>query len=156
MILQLGYKKQSNSRLENLLMIAPCFALIFTTVFTKFAQLDSHYSNTYFSFAFGNVIFFSWALLILPFILHLFLKQGTIGNPNIISAHILLSLLLLVSVLFTYDLYVPINMAGNNSFFGLPYQRHWLEATTTTAILLVAQFALQAIFIIYSLVKLLP
>ncbi len=156
MILQLGYNKTVNTRLENLLMIVPAVILILANMLIKSANLDTHYSSTYFSFSFGNVAFFSWALLIIPFILHLFLKQQNVGFKPLISLHIVLSLILLVSVLFTYQIYTPVNLVTESSFWGLPYQRHWMEATFATYALLFAQFLLQIVFAIYALIKLLP
>jgi hypothetical protein len=156
MILQLGNTKQVSSRLENLLMIVPAIVLVLANLLIKSAQLDSYYSNTYFSFSFGNVSFFSWALLIVPFILHLFLKQQNAGSQSIISLHIILSLILLVSVLFTYQIYTPTNAITNGSFWGIPFQRQWMEATFSTYALLLSQFLLQLVFSIYALVKLLP
>jgi hypothetical protein len=156
MILQLNYSKQQTSRLENLLMIVPAIALVLANLLLKSADLDTHYPNTYFSFSFGNVSFFSWALLIVPFILHLFLKQQNVGNQSFISLHIILSLVLLVTVLFTYQVYTPTNAVTSNSIWGIPLQRQWMEATFTTYVFIVAQFALQVIFSIYALIKLLP
>ena len=105
MILQLGYSKQVPNRMESLLMIVPAIVLIITYAFTKIADLDTQYQSTYFSFSFANIGFFSWSLLIIPFILHLFLKQQKIGSENIIVGHIVVSLLLLITVFFTYQLY---------------------------------------------------
>lgn len=158
MMLQLGYNttKAINNRLENLLMIVPCILLIISALFVKTADLDTHYSGTYFSFSFGNVEFFLWALLIVPFILHLFLKQQNIGNQAIIKGHILISILLMVAVLFTYDLYIPYNGVVSGSFWGLPYQRQWMEATTSTFVIICSQFLLQLLFSMYALIKLVP
>jgi hypothetical protein len=156
MMLQLGYTKQVSSRLENLLMIVPAIVLVLANLLIKSAELDTYYSNTYFSFSFGNVSFFSWAMLIVPFILHLFLKQQNAGNQSIISLHIILSLILLVSVLFTYQIYTPTNVITNGSFWGIPFQRQWMEATFSTYALLFSQFLLQVVFSVYALVKLLP
>ena len=156
MIVQLGYIKQKTSRLENLLMIIPLIAFLFTAYFSKLTALDNAYSTTYFSFSFVNVVIFSWALLIIPFLLHLFLKQQNIGNTTLINAHILLSLVLLVSVIFSYDLYIPVSTVNQQSFWGIPYQRHWFEASFQTFALLALQLFLQLVFSIYSLIKLLP
>jgi hypothetical protein len=156
MILQLEYKKQANHHLENLLMIVPAVVLILANLLIKSANIDTHYSNTYFSFSFGNVAFFSWALLIVPFVLHLFLKQQSAGSQSIISLHIILSLILLVTVLFTYQVYTPTNTVSNGSFWGIPFERQWMEATFLTYTLILAQFFLQIVFCVYALVKLLP
>jgi hypothetical protein len=156
MILQLGYTKQINSRLENLLMIVPPIVLILANVLIKSADLDTHYTSTYFSFTFGNVSFFSWAMLIIPFLLHLFLKQQNVGSQSIISLHIILSLILLITVLFTYQIYSPTNVVTNTSIWGIAFQRQWMEATFYTYALLIAQFLLQIVFCVYALVKLLP
>ena len=156
MIVQLGYIKQKTSRLENLLMIVPLFAVLFTSYFSKLAALDNAYAITCFSFSFVNVVIFSWALLIIPFLLHLFLKQQNIGNSTLINLHILLSLVLLVSLIFSYDLYMPVSTVNQQSFWGIPYQRHWLEASLQTFVLLTLQLFLQLVFSIYSLMKLLP
>ncbi|MCX6299268.1 MAG: hypothetical protein NTY72_09285 [Bacteroidetes bacterium] len=156
MIVQLGYIKQKTSRLENLLMIVPLIAVLFTSYFSKLAALDNVYATTYISFSFVNVVIFSWALLIIPFLLHLFLKQQNIGNSTIINTHILLSLVLLVSLIFSYDLYMPVSLVNQQSFWGIPYQRHWLEASFQTFVLLALQLFLQLVFSIYSLMKLLP
>lgn len=156
MILQLGYKKQVNHRLENLLMIVPAVVLVLANVLIKTANIDTHYSSTYFSFSFGNVAFFSWALLIVPFILHLFLKQQNVGSQSIISFHIILSLILLVSVLFTYQVYTPTNAVLNSSLWGIPFERQWMEATFLTYTLILAQFLLQLVFCVYALIRLIP
>jgi hypothetical protein len=156
MILQLGYTKQVNSRLENLLMIVPAIVLVFANLLIKSAELDTHYSSTYFTFSFGNVSFFSWAMLIIPFILHLFLKQQNKGSQSFISLHIILSLILLVSVLFTYQIYTPTNAVTNDSFWGIPIHRQWMEATFSTYALIISQFLLQLVFTMYALIKLLP
>jgi len=156
MMVQLGYIKQKTSRLENLLMIIPLIAFLFTAYFSKLTALDNAYSTTYFSFSFVNVVIFSWALLIIPFLLHLFLKQQNLGNSTLINAHILLSVVLLVSVIFSYDLYIPISTINQESFWELPYQRHWLEASFLTFAILAIQLFLQLVFSIYSLMKLLP
>lgn len=156
MILQLGYKKQINHRLENLLMIVPAVILLLANVLIKSANIDTHYSSTYFSFSFGNVAFFSWALLIVPFVLHLFLKQQNAGNQSIISLHIILSLILLVTVLFTYQLYTPTNAVSSGSFWGMALERQWMEATFLTYALITAQFLLQVCFTVYALIKLIP
>ena len=83
MILQLRNKKEVNHRIEILLMIMPAIILILANLFIKSADLNTKYTNTYFSFSFGNVSFFSWTMLIIPFILHLFLKQQQVGNRSI-------------------------------------------------------------------------
>lgn len=154
MMLQLGYTKQVSYRLENLLMIVPAIVLLLANLIIQAADLDTHYSSTYFSFSFGNVSFFSWALLIIPFILHLFLKQQNIGNQSFIASHIILSLILIVVILFTYQVYSPTNIVSNRAFLGIALQRQWMEATFYTYALLFAQFMLQVIFSIYALVKL--
>lgn len=156
MMLQLGYTKQVSYRLENLLMIVPAIVLLLANIIIQTADLDTHYSSTYFSFSFGNVSFFSWALLIIPFILHLFLKQQNIGNQSFIALHIILSLILIVVILFTYQVYSPTNIVSNRAFWGIAFQRQWMEATFYTYALLFAQFMLQVIFSIYALVKLVP
>lgn len=156
MMLQLGYTKQVSYRLENLLMIVPAIALLFANIVLKTADLDTHYSSTYFSFSFGGVSFFSWGLLIIPFILHLFLKQQNVGNQSFIALHIILSLILIVVILFTYQIYTPASVVTNSTFFGLPFQRQWMEATFYTYALLAVQFLLQVVFCIYALIKLLP
>jgi len=135
-------------------MIVPAVVLILANLLIKSANIDTHYSSTYFSFSFGNIAFFSWALLIVPFILHLFLKQHNAGSQSIISVHIILSLILLVSVLFTYQVYTPTNAVTNGSFWGLALERQWMEATFLTYALILAQFFLQLVFSIYALVKL--
>jgi hypothetical protein len=154
MILQLGYTKQGNNRLENLLMIVPAIILVLANLLIKSADLDSYYSSTYFSFSFGNIAFFSWALLIIPFILHLFLKQQNVGSQPIISIHIILSLFLLISVLFTYQIYTPSNIIPISTLWSHTLQHQWMEATMLTYILIIGQFLLQVVFSIYALVKL--
>ena len=155
MMLQLSYPKQVSARMESLLMIVPLVVLVLANIFTHSASLDTHFPDTYFSFSFGNVAFFSWALLIIPFILHLFLKQEGIGNEAILSAHIIISLAMLVIVLFTYQIYTNSGIVGS-PFLGMPYQRQWMEATSSTYALLMAQSALQILFTIYALLKLVP
>jgi cell division protein FtsW (lipid II flippase) len=156
MILQLRNQKQVNDRLEILLMIVPVFILILANLFIKSAELNTKYTNTYFSFSFGNVSIFSWTMLIIPFVLHLFLKQQQTSNKTINSFHILLSIALLISVQFTYELNVSSNVAENGSFWGLPFERQWMEATYNTYVLLVCQLLLQIIFCIYALIQLFP
>ncbi len=142
--------------MEGLLMIVPCIVLLVSYLFIRTADLDTHYTSTYFSFSFGNIAIFFWALMIIPFILHLFLKQQKVGNENIIAGHIVLSLILLISVFFTYQLYIPHNGVIAGSFWGLPYQRQWMEATVSTYVLIVSQFLLQVSFSAYAIIKLIP
>ena len=142
--------------MENLLMIVPGIVLALSNLFIKSADLNTHYPSTYFSFSFGNISFFSWALLIIPFILHLFLKQQNVGSQPILSLHIILSLVLLVSVLFTYQVYTPTNAIVDVSFLDMPYQRQWMEATFSTYTIIILQFLLQIVFSVYALIKLLP
>jgi hypothetical protein len=156
MILQLRHKKQVNDHLEILLMIVPAIILVLANLLIKSADLNTKYTNTYFSFSFGNVSFFSWTMLIIPFILHLFLKQQQTGNKSIELFHILLSVALLISVQFTYELNVSTNAVENGSFWGLPFERQWMEATYSTFVLLISQLVLQIIFSIYALIQLFP
>lgn len=156
MILQLRNKNQVNNRFEILLMIMPAIILILANLFIKSADLNTKYTNTYFSFSFGNVSFFSWTMLIIPFILHLFLKQQVGGNRSFELFHILLSIALLISVQFTYELNISTNVSENGSFWGLPFDRQWMEATYSTYVLLISQLVLQIIFSIYALIKLFP
>lgn len=156
MILQLRNKKQVNYRFEVLLMIMPAIILILANLFIKSADLNTKYTSTYFSFSFGNVSFFSWTMLIIPFILHLFLKQQSLGSRSFELFHILLSIALLISVQFTYELNISTNVAENGSFWGLPFERQWMEATYSTYVLLISQLVLQVIFSIYALIKLFP
>jgi hypothetical protein len=156
MILQLGNKKQENYRLENLLMIVPAIILILANLLINSADLNTKYTSTYFSFSFGNVSFFSWTMLIIPFILHLFLKQQQIGSRTIGLFHILLSIALLISVQFTYELNISTNAVENGSFWGLPFERQWMEATYSTYVLLISQLLLQIIFCVYALILLFP
>jgi cell division protein FtsW (lipid II flippase) len=156
MILELRNKKQVTNRLEILLMIAPAIILILANLLIKSADLNTRYTNTYFSFSFGNVSFFSWTMLIIPFILHLFLKQQQVGNRSFELFHILLSVALLISVQFTYELNISTNAVENGSFWGLPFERQWMEATYSTYVLLVSQLVLQLIFCIYALIQLFP
>jgi len=130
--------------------------LLMCYFFSIFANLDVNYTTTYFTFRFVNVIFFSWSLLIIPFVMHLFLKQKNTGDQRIVHGHIILSLLLLVAVLFTYELYTPSLMAYDFQYIGLPQQRQWMEATSSTFSLIILQSFLQLLFTLYSLVKLLP
>jgi hypothetical protein len=156
MILELRHKKQVNDHLEILLMIVPAIILVLANLLIKSADLNTKYTNTYFSFSFGNVSFFSWTMLIIPFILHLFLKQQQTGNKSIELFHILLSVALLISVQFTYELNVSTNAVENGSFWGLPFERQWMEATYSTFVLLISQLVLQIIFSIYALIQLFP
>ncbi len=154
MQLQLEYPKPSILRLENLLMLVPLISLVFILIFFNSVELDSHLQETYFSFKFQNVIVFNWTLLIIPFLLHLFLNQESIGDQRILHGHIIISLFLMIAVLFTYQLYTPNLIINQDTFLGLPNQRHWLEATSTTFQLLILQGFVQLFFIVYSLVKL--
>jgi hypothetical protein len=156
MILQLRNKKQVNDRLEILLMIVPAIILILANLLIKSADLNTRYTNTYFSFSFGNVSFFSWTMLIIPFILHLFLKQQQAGNKTLELFHILLSIALLISVQFTYELNITTNVVENGSFWGLPFERQWMEATYSTYVLLISQLFLQIVFCVYALILLFP
>ena len=156
MILQLRNKKQVNNHLEILLMIVPVIILILANLLIKSAHLNTSYTNTYFSFSFGNVSIFSWTMLIIPFILHLFLNQQQTGNKSIELFHILLSIALLISVQFTYELNISTNASENGSFWGLPFERQWMEATYYTYFLLVSQLVVQLIFCIYALIQLFP
>jgi hypothetical protein len=156
MILQLRNKKQVNDRLEILLMIVPAVILILANLLIKSADLNTRYTNTYFSFSFGNVSFFSWTMLIIPFILHLFLKQQKAGNKTLELFHILLSIALLISVQFTYELNISTNVVENGSFWGLPFERQWMEATYATYVLLLSQLFLQIVFCVYALILLFP
>jgi hypothetical protein len=156
MILQLRNKKQANDRLEILLMIVPAIVLILANLLIKSADLNTKYTNTYFSFSFGNVSFFSWTMLIIPFVLHLFLKQQQAGNKTLELFHILLSIALLISVQFTYELNISTNVVENGSFWGLPFERQWMEATYSTYVLLISQLFLQIVFCVYALIQLFP
>lgn len=156
MQLQLEYPKPSILRLENLLMLVPFMAYLSIMVFSNSADLDSHYQETYFTFKFQNVVVFNWILLIIPFLLHLFLNQQSKGDARILHGHIIISLCLLISVLFTYQLNTPNTIINQDTFQGLPTQRHWLEATTATFQLLILQGFVQMFFIVYCLVKLFP
>ncbi len=156
MQLELVKPKITFNRLESLLIVVPFLVLVFSKIFTALANLDPHYTTTYFTFRFTNVIFFSWTLLIIPFILHLFLKQNNRGDARIVHGHIILSLLLMVSVLFTYELFTPTLVLYDFQYIGLPQQRQWMEATSSTFSLIILQSFLQLLFILYSLVKLLP
>jgi hypothetical protein len=95
-------------------------------------------------------------MLIIPFILHLFLKQQQVGNRSFELFHILLSVALLISVQFTYELNISTNAVENGSFWGLPFERQWMEATYSTYVLIVSQLVLQLIFCIYALIQLFP
>ncbi len=156
MILQIENKSQDKNRLENLLMIFPAIILILANLLITSADLNTKYTSTYFSFSFGNVSFFSWALLIIPFVLHLFLKQQNAGNRSFVLFHIFFSIALLISIQFTYELNVSTNSVENGSFWGLPFERQWMEATYSTYVLLISQLLFQIIFCIYALIKLFP
>jgi hypothetical protein len=156
MQLQLEYPKPSILRLENLLMLVPFMAFVSILVFSNSADLDSRYQETYFTFKFQNVVVFNWILMILPFLLHLFLNQQLKGDSRIMHGHIVISLCLLIAVLFSYQLNTPNIIVNQDTFQGLPTQRHWLEATSATFQLLILQGFVQLFFILYCLVKLFP
>jgi hypothetical protein len=156
MQLQLEYPKPSILRLENLLMLVPLMAYVSIMVFSNTADLDSRYQETYFTFKFQNVVVFNWILLILPFLFHLFLNQESMGDSRIMHGHIIISLCLLIAVLFTYQLNTPNFIVNQDTFQGLPTQRHWLEATATTFQLLILQGFVQLFFMVYCMVKLFP
>lgn len=156
MQLQLEYPKPTFLRLENLLMLVPMIAFVLISVFANSAELDSHYQETYFIFKFQNVMVFNWILVIFPFLLHLFMNQQEKGATKIMHGHIVMSLCLMVAVLFTYQLNTPAVIINQDTFQGLPTQRHWLEATSATFQLLIMQGFTQIFFIVYCLVKLFP
>jgi hypothetical protein len=156
MQLQLEYPKPVILRLENLLMLVPMIAFVLILVFANTADLDLKYPETYFTFKFQNVMVFNWALVIIPFLLHLFMNQQEKGASKIMHGHIVLSLCLMVAVLFTYQLNTPSIIINQDTFQGLPTQRHWLEATSATFQLLIMQGFTQLFFIVYCLVKLFP
>lgn len=156
MQLQLEYPKPTILRLENLLMLVPLIAFVLIMVLSNSADLDTHYQETYFTFKFQNVVVFNWILLILPFLLHLFLNQQEKGDLRIMHGHIIISLCLMIAVLFTYQLNTPNIIVNQDTFQGLPTQRHWLEATATTFQLLILQGFVQLFFMVYCLVKLFP
>lgn len=156
MQLQLEYPKPAILRLENLLMLVPFLAFVSTLVFSNSAELDSHYQQTYFTFKFQNIVLFNWMLLIVPFLLHLFMNHQSIGDTRLMHGHIIISLCLMIAVLFTYQLNTPFVIVNQDTFQGLPTQRHWLEATTATFQLLILQGFVQLFFMVYCLVKLFP
>lgn len=156
MLLELREKKQVSYHLEMLLMIMPAIISLLSQIFIHSADLNTKYTNTYFSFSFGNVSIFSWTLLIIPFILHLFLKQQNNGSKSFELFHILLSIALLISVQFTYELNISTNVVENSSFWGLPVERQWMEATSSTFTVLISQLLLQVVFSIYALIQLFP
>lgn len=156
MQLQLEYPKPAILRLENLLMLVPLMVLVSILLFSNSADIDSRYQQTYFSFKFQNVVIFNWILFIVPFLLHLFLNNHSIGDIRLKYGHIFISLCLLIAVLFTYQLNTPATIVNQQTFQGLPTQRHWLEATSATYQILILQAFVQLFFIVYSLVKIFP
>jgi hypothetical protein len=134
--------------------MVPLLAFVIILVFSNSVGLDSFYQETYFTFKFQNIIVFNWILLIIPFLLHLFMNQDSIGDARIMHGHIMISLCLMVAVLFTYQLRTPSFIIYYDTFQGLPSQRHWLEATAATFQLLVIQGFVQLFFMVYCLVKL--
>jgi hypothetical protein len=75
-----------------------------------------------------------------------YIKQKTSKLEN------LLMILPLIAVLFI-SYFSSLNQA---SFLGIPYQRHWFEASFQTFALSTLQLFLQLVFSVYSLMKLLP
>lgn len=156
MSFQSQLKKYFSLSIETLLLVAPIVMFFIFLSFYSSLSIDPYFGLNIPFIIGNNVIFIHLALFALPYLMHRFLRDKQKGNFSINLTHILLSILLLFALLFTYQINSPLYQ--NNAFntVGMPAKKVGLEATIFTYLLLITQLILQLSFVLYSLILLFP
>ncbi|TXT31627.1 MAG: hypothetical protein FD136_1462 [Chitinophagaceae bacterium] len=137
-------------RAEHLLWIVP---LLYGIVTNNSAHVDSvfmYYNGVYFTFGFLMVTFFFLVVLIIPFLLHLYLRK--LGERQFILSwlHVAISLLLIMAVLFIFSVNLPINTGWRYHIGELTQFSKWEYYNNMAVIITQIFIAIQILFSVYS------
>ncbi len=156
MSFQSQLKKYFSLSIETLLLVAPVGMFFVFLSFYKSLSIDPYFSLNIPFIIGNNIIFIHLALFVLPYIMHRILRDKQKGSFSINLMHIILSIVLLFALIFTYQINSPLYQ--NNAFntVGMPDKKVGLEATIFTYIILVTQLILQLSYVLYSLLLLFP
>lgn len=138
-------------RAEHLLWIVPLFYGIVTNSTARVDSVFLYYNGVYFTFGFLLFTFFFLAVLIIPFLLHLYLRK--LGERQFILSwlHVAISLLLLMAVLFIFSVNHPINTNWRYNIGELTLFSKW-EYYNNMAIIIAQLFIVtQVLFSVYSI-----
>ncbi len=147
MSFQSQLKKYFSLSIETLLLIAPIVMFFIFLSFYTSLSIDPFFGLNIPFIIGNNVIFIHLALFTLPYLMHRFLRDKQKGNFSINLLHIILSILLLFALLFTYQINSPLYQNNDFNTVGMPAKKVGLEATIFTYIILITQLILQLSFV---------
>lgn len=137
------------ARAENLLWIVPIlYGLI--SYFTAYSEVAMMYfDDAYFILSFPSVIGIIILILILPFLVHLTLRDINERNFFIAWTHVALTVTMVVALLFIYSYSLPINIKWRFYVGELPAYKKWMYYNTVAINIIQTFIYVQSIYVCY-------
>lgn len=138
-------------RAEHLLWIVPLFYGIVTNITAHVDGVFMYYNGIYFTFGFFLVTFFFLAILVIPFLLHLYLRK--LGERQFILSwlHVAISIFMIMAVLFIFSINLPINPDWRYHIGELSQYSKWAYYNDMAIIITQVFIGIQLLFSVYSI-----
>ncbi|TAF50495.1 MAG: hypothetical protein EAZ62_07720 [Sphingobacteriia bacterium] len=156
MSFQSQFLKYFSLRLESLLLFVPLFLFLILYYSYDSVSIDPYFGVTVPYILSTNIILFHIPFFIIPYLMHRFMRDQDKGHITVNYIHVLLSLFLMFSLMFTYQVVQPSFPNHGTEIFNLPDNKMWMEPSMSTYVILVFQIFMQLVFTIYSLTVLFP
>jgi hypothetical protein len=140
------------TRTEHLLWMVPVIsgAMIYVTSHTEMVMV--YYSGTYLLLSYFLATLIFLATLLIPFILHHFMRQTEERSFIISWAHVMLSISIIASVLFIYSRILPINTHWRYHVGELNPFKRWSYYNSMAVLFTQIYIALQLLYSVYATV----
>lgn len=156
MSFQSQFWKYMSLRLESLLLAMPLLLFFALYHFYEALSIDPYFGVSVPFILSTNILIFHIPIFLIPYLMHRFMRDQDKGHVLVNILHVILSIFLLVSLMFTYQVIQPSSPNHGTTIFDLPANKLWMEATMATYVILSAQVIMQIAFIFYSLTVLFP
>ncbi len=143
-------------RMESLLLGMPILLFFLLYYFYDALSIDPYFGVSVPFILSTNILIFHLPFFLIPYLMHRFMRDQDKGHFAINFLHVLLSIFLLFSLMFTYQVVQPASPQVGTPIFDFPENKLWMEATMATYIILCAQVILQLAFTLYALTVLFP
>ncbi|MFY9463659.1 MAG: hypothetical protein WAP48_01145 [Sediminibacterium sp.] len=149
-------KKEWYFRVEILLLAAPILFFGLHFLFYQVLFINPYLSSSVPLFLSNNLLITQIAVLLIPYVIHCFLREQDKYNELICKIHVLGSVFLVAAGLFTYQIVQPAFAYHGTPLLDTPQNELGMEATFATCLVLGAQMTLQLAFLFYCMIRLFP
>lgn len=147
-------KREWYFRVEILLLAAPILFFGLHFLFYQILFINPYLSSSLPLFLSNNLLIIQITVLLIPYVIHCFLREQDKYNELICKIHVLGSVFLVAAGLFTYQIVLPAFAYHGTPLLDTPQNELGMEASFATYLVLGAQLLLQLTFLIFCMLRL--